>query len=89
MSKFKYIILELPTGIEAPILFSKFIEHAQLVANVKPTGKVVSAGFVSFDGNPDKPFQAGFTCYGKSVSLDLHSRPEDSKIIQKDYEFSV
>jgi hypothetical protein len=37
-------------------------------------GKVISAGFIGFNGER-------FYCYGKSLSLELYSRPEEDSML--------
>jgi len=88
---FKYIIY-LENDTERVLLFDKFTNHSAFVA-LKP----ISAGFVEIyklekselvdDGCYTN--EIGFNCYGKSVSLRLDSRPEDSKIIRNAYLFRM
>ena len=88
--EFKYVIVK-HRGMECPILFSKFLSHDDFL-NHSP----ISAGFVSIH-KPEKETMTSdgiirdieFVTYGKSVSLQLNSRPEDAKIIERDYEFRV
>lgn len=77
----KYIMFESPTGCEMPLLFPNFMNHKDIAQAVKnPKIKPLSAGFVSV--NP-----TGFvTAYGKSISMNMKSRIEDSNIIQHAFE---
>ena len=77
--QFKYIVFKGVYGDEI-VLFPDYLEH-NLVANrwcygpgvFRPAEMVISAGFVR-DGR----------CYGKSVSLNKESRPnEDTRLLQK------
>jgi len=90
----KYIMLELSLGdlrYNVPVIFpdtlvhedmGKAVVHAANRSVPKADVKMVSAGFVSNC--------SGVTCYGRSESLDLDSRPEDGKIISTyDYTHGV
>lgn len=69
---FKYIIFDGPTG-EEPILFPPWINHDDMAR--KMGRKAISAGFV-------KMADDDVTCYGKSLSLNLRAREEDSHIVE-------
>lgn len=74
MDGMKYIMYD-RGGIETPILFPQFIEHDNMAIMIVPKGKLISAGFVKLlDGKAHVS--------GKSISLGLLSREEDSEIIQ-------
>lgn len=70
----KYVIVETLAGCEVPILFSDLQEH-------KDFNGVVSAGFVSVGIGSDYCLTAN--AYGKSISLNLAARPQDSEILTK------
>ncbi len=77
--KSKYIIFDNGT-FEYPIVFSPLIEHD----TVKSPGKAVAAGFCICElqcGAEIKSMKIVWDTWGKSISLDLKSRPEDSKIL--------
>lgn len=70
--KQKYII----TRNREIIVFPEMIQHSDF-SDWEP----ISAGFISFgvnkDGNPT------CSCYGRSISLGLDSRPEEDTLIAK------
>lgn len=74
--KGKYIIFE-RRGLEYPVCFPEhFVGHDEVKGRLSDTP--VSAGFFSVcEGN--------VRTYGKSVSLGLESRPEDYKLIAKQF----
>jgi len=77
MNKMKYIIVD--NGMyETPVIFNEATDHSQMAADTFGFKKnVISAGFVSFSKD-------GLYCHGRSVSLDLDSRPEeDARIINR------
>lgn len=88
---FKYIIY-IENDTERVLLFDKFTNH-----NAFEFLKPVSAGFVQiYKMETPEPVEdgcytneIGFNCYGKSVSLRLESRPEDSNIIRNAYLFRM
>jgi hypothetical protein len=69
----KYIIFD-DGMMEQPIMFSCYLQHGSVA--MRFNWKVVSAGFVALNNDQ-------FHAYGKSVSLGVVSRPEDSKIINR------
>ena len=69
----KYVMLRLDGGELLPLLFPEFMQHDQMTQSVPAT--VVSAGHISLEGGK-------IVAYGASSSLDVHSREEDSGIIQ-------
>jgi len=80
----KYIMINDRYMNEVPVMFPMTIEHVDIGMQVADTKeKIISAGFVL-------PItMAGKTTYrafGESVSLDIKSRPEDSKIINMSWE---
>lgn len=77
----KYIIVTNEYGIEVAVVFSELLSHDTVA---KSFDKVISAGFC----NPtNEEREIGFNTYrvweiwGKSVSLNLHSRLEDERIL--------
>ena len=80
----KYIIVQ-SGGCETPILFTELMDHCQVAGGLK----VVSAGFVSIGTKRVDTGIGGYeelecTAYGKSVSLNLSSRPdEDTRLITR------
>jgi len=66
----KYIIFK-GYICEEPVIFSKLQSHKDMAEKLSSLGKPVSAGFI------DEAMYA----YGKSTSLDIESRPQDTEII--------
>lgn len=60
--------------VDAIIIFPDFVQHRDMAAGLH--GKIISAGFI----NPET-----LNCYGKSISLDLKSLPEDSDLARRQY----
>lgn len=78
INRTKYIIFDSGLNDEI-VIFSDMQEHAHIARGL---GMIVSAGFISIGFNEDGQLDA--SCFGKSVSLDVESRPEiDSKIARK------
>lgn len=81
----KYIILKgrhQDTGVdhELPVIFPNIMVHKEVAESLcrhEDFGflQAVSAGFVSF--TPRGP-----ECHGRSESLNLNSRPQDSKVLK-------
>lgn len=72
----KYVIMEDLDGISYPFIFRKLFTHADMQYLARSQGyKIVSGGFVCIDPDGD------YKCFGRSESLNLDSRPEDSDII--------
>ncbi len=72
--KSKYIIIE--TWVcPLPYVFSDLVSHDDFAHRIG--GKPISAGFcyITEDGQ--------YQTYGKSISLNLESRPEDTNILNK------
>jgi hypothetical protein len=69
----KYIIAK-QNGLELPIIFPEIMNHAE-TANLLGFRQqdIVSAGFISSANTP--------TCHGRSESIGVESRVEDSKTI--------
>lgn len=74
MFKMKYIIVD-SQYIDEPYIFPDHINHSDFARLFDPQ-KVISAGFVLSSTN-------GITCYGRSESLNIGSRSEDTDIINK------
>jgi hypothetical protein len=75
----KYIVFEdNALGAETIVVFPGNIQHQQM--GMVP-GRKISAGFVHTES---------MSCFGKSVSLDLKSRPEeDTKLLREMFPHSV
>jgi hypothetical protein len=72
----KYVIIEDYQGVIQPIIFTPFLDHNRLT----PGFKIHAAGFVSLHPKADK-IEA--QVWGKSTTLEIHSRPEDAQIIEQ------
>lgn len=74
---FKYIMFQDKLGAKQPILFPKSVSHitmAEALANNEELNWVpVSAGFCGMT--------SPICCYGKSVTMDLESNPNDTVIL--------
>lgn len=70
--KSKYIIIE-RDGIEAPLVFSRFLQHEHMAQFTG--GNVLSAGFCKLDS------LGRWVTDGESVSLKLNVRPQDAQIL--------
>lgn len=67
----KYVIIKNSCLQECPIVFADVLQHSDVIQ----AHRVVSAGFCDlYDGK--------WQAWGKSVSLDKSSRPEDAEILQ-------
>lgn len=75
MNKMKYIIYD--TGMyDSVIIFDHITQHVDMAQKMYAIDSVVSAGFVRIvDGK--------FECFGRSVSLDINSRSDDSAYVNK------
>lgn len=72
MQKMKYIVFD--TGLfDGIVVFPEAVSHDHM----QVPGDPLSAGFIRLD--PEQ----GWVCSGRSVSLDLDSRPEDSEIANR------
>ncbi|WP_319541187.1 hypothetical protein [uncultured Pseudodesulfovibrio sp.] len=74
----KYIMFEDFSGTAVPVIFPNRINFDEMREQM-PYTKVISAGYVSH--GPD-----GFTCHGKSKSLDVVAREDDGAIITSRFE---
>lgn len=73
MIRFKYIVVDFD-GEESAILFSHKIPH-DTIASPFTRAFVLSAGFVGYNS------KRGWYTTGKSLSLGLESREEDSQLL--------
>lgn len=73
----KYIISKIGNK-EVAILFSPHIIHNNIGTNRESRGQIVSAGFFTIKDNV-------VSVYGKSETLKLESREEDSEIIEQSF----
>jgi len=80
MKGFKYIMVE-QNELDCPVLFPPWIEHDNMA--LKFRGKVLSAGFVAQNDLGE------IYTHGKSTSLKVSSRPEDTEIIQKLFKWEL
>lgn len=83
----KYICMEDEDGFQEIFTFSNTVNHDAMAeqlkriknqthGNWKRVSRIpISAGFVTAHGN----------CIGKSITLNLSSRPEDTKILESQY----
>jgi len=72
MDRAKYIIVQ-DGGLELPVIFSPLLKHSEVAGQ----RRIVAAGFCDISNNE-------VACWGKSVSLDIESRPEeDAKLIRR------
>lgn len=79
MSHSKYIMIEW-MGIETPILFPAWVQHADIASAIlrsRPGCSLISAGFFSVGDNQE------VSTFGHSQSLNLNSREEDARFIAK------
>ncbi len=67
----KYICVD--SGLcDCIVVFPEALKHADFSQNFR----ILSAGFIDMET---------FQCYGKSTSLDMKSRPEDTAIAQRQF----
>jgi len=76
MSKTKYVIYD--NGD-----FHLFGEYEHHSGQNKYDADIVSTAFVNIYVSKEQPGVVLVECYGKSVSLNMSARPQDSKIIAK------
>ncbi len=69
----KYIIFEDFSGEPVAFLFPQRVDHADMREQM-PYAKVLSAGWVEFDGKQ-------FRCSGGALELNVQARSEDVSII--------
>lgn len=74
----KYIVVDGNLS-DTIYLFPGHVQHADFAQTVGATKDILlSAGFVSHSKD-------GLNCYGRSVSLDLASRSEDTKLLMREF----
>ena len=72
MDHAKYIIIK-GGGLELPVVFSPLLKHSDVAKGFV----IAAAGFCDISNNE-------VACWGKSVSLDIESRPvEDAYLIRR------
>ncbi len=87
----KYIVVKIfcgPVGMrmemETPIVFPAYVGHNDMASSLGITpDDVLAAGFVGFSPKKYSDGVVEVTAYGKSTSLGVESREEDSRLIQK------
>ncbi len=84
MNEMKYVVVASEEQGEQLFVFPKNINHdyfAEILSYIK-----IDVGN-ELDSVYREPISAGFTdglnCYGRSESLDLGSRPEDTELLKK------
>lgn len=84
--KFKYVVVLTELGNEAPIMFPETLSHTDVCFKNGDKWQfefrdVVSAGFVSLYTANDDNDSIMASCSGRSITLNLDSRPvQDSKL---------
>ena len=74
----KYVMAK-KEGEAIPVIFSQAFTHSSIAERLGFSSKeLVSAGFISLDA------AGNIICFGKSLSLHMRSRPEDSDIITRE-----
>lgn len=84
----KYIVFDTPLS-EVPIVFPGQLDHSTIATTLQyshPDWTLISAGNVDFnvisiEGTITKLGEMKAQCYGRSVSLNLTARHEDSMLI--------
>jgi len=86
IQKMKYVIINNGYGLECPIIFSNLIQHSQF-RGLNP----ISAGFIKIESTQintkimDREVKdISIKCYGRSDSLNIESREEDSELVKND-----
>ena len=81
MNRTKYLVY-IKDDNEHSIVFPALLGHDEMAVQMKAEGEL-GAGFCSFDLNKDGILEV--KCSGKSTSLNLESRPEDTLRVTVDY----
>ena len=81
MNRTKYLVY-IKDDNEHSIVFPALESHDDIAIRMKAEG-VLGAGFCSFDLNNDGILE--IKCHGRSTSLNLEARPEDSLRVTVDY----
>ena len=71
----KYLMYD-AAGSERPILFAAEASHADMHKIVQGGFKLIGAGFVSSQNCPPR-------AYGRSTTLGISARPEDTGVIRR------
>ena len=73
------------SGHEVAIVFDALISHCDIGTNKGSRGKVISAGFFAVGAEPtdEDSRDISVSVHGKSVTLNMESRPEDEKLIKR------
>lgn len=69
----KYIVFD-TSLYETVIIFDEAMTHDEMAGRFN--WKVISAGFIKWN-------MTGMCCYGKSIGLDVKSRPEDAELVNR------
>lgn len=81
----KYICTEDEEGKQEIFPFSRTIDHDCMARQIE---QIRTSMFGNFDYIIRRPISAGFIkgrkCYGRSETLNLDSRPEDSDLLRKE-----
>jgi hypothetical protein len=82
VNKTKYVVIDFNCGwgttMEQMFIFSDLIKHNDFVYALEGTPEVVSAGFISLRKDIDGNMKV--SAHGKSMSLGVESREQDTKI---------
>ena len=62
------------------IIFNSCLSHDEMARSIPGISKVLSAGFIHFDTNSEGEVIP--VCHGRSTSLNISSRPEDSIVVK-------
>jgi hypothetical protein len=73
--KIKYLIVK-KEGVEVPVLFSEVLLHREVAGQ----GQVLAAGFC------ERTAEGKWRVAGRSLSLNLGTRPEDAEILNTHFE---
>lgn len=80
----KYVIAETLSDGIVSIMFPNHLDHDKMAERIPGYIKAKGAGFVQLV--TDKEGYPAPHCFGKSISLNVSSRPEDSAYIRKELE---
>lgn len=83
LAEMKYVVVEDESGNEHLFVFPKVFDHdcfAEVLSHIKTGG-------LNWSRQYRKPVSAGFTdgrrCYGRSETLGLSARTDDSELLEK------
>ena len=75
MTTAKYVVIKYPVPVgETSYVFPEFINHAVFARGIAPERDIVSAGFI------EQRCDCSFHCSGRSESLGLDARPDDTML---------